>query len=225
MLDASENRYHRASQWLAQQPGWEPLITVIGPCRHEAKPEREPYEALIRAIAYQQLTAKAGNAILRRLCIAFQTEFSAFPSPQQLLDAENEVLRACGFSLRKAQTLRAVAAGALTGLVPSRQDAVSMSDEELIARLTALKGIGRWTVEMLLIYTLERMDIMPLNDFGIIEGLHYLHAPQTRLRPSELKQVSSYYAPYRTIASWYLWRIPQLPDYQVFKNGRVATRK
>lgn len=217
-------QYDAASQWLAEQPGWASLITVIGPCCHEAKPEREPYEAIIRAIAYQQLTAKAGDAILGRLRSTFQADVLGFPHPQQLIDANSDVLRTCGFSARKAETLKAVAAGALSGLVPSRIEAVHMSDDELITRLTSLKGIGRWTVEMLLIYTLERIDIMPLDDFGIVEGLHYLHAPTGKLSKHELRILSHRYTPYRTIASWYLWRISQLPDYKEFKARRVVSR-
>jgi len=222
--DTHEELYNAASQWLVKQPGWAPLIMAIGPCQHEVRPEREPYEAMIRAVAYQQLTAKAGDAILNRLRITFQTEATLFPQPQQLKDVDSEVLRACGFSARKVETLKEIAAGTLTGLVPSREEAVRMGDDELIARLTSLKGVGRWTVEMLLIYTLERMDIMPLDDFGIVEGLHYLHAPTTKLSKHELRNLSSHYAPYRTIACWYLWRIPQLPDYKAFKVSRMVNR-
>lgn len=218
--DRHQELYNAASQWLMKQLGWGPIIMQIGACRHEVRPEREPYEALIRAVAYQQLTAKAGDAILNRLRTTFQTESARFPPPQQLKDVDREVLRACGFSARKVDTLKEIAAGTLTGLVPSREEAVQMGDEELIARLTSLKGVGRWTVEMLLIYTLERMDIMPLDDFGIVEGLHYLHSPIIRLNKQELRALSCHYTPYRTIACWYLWRIPQLPDYKAFKASR-----
>ncbi|MDI6934683.1 DNA-3-methyladenine glycosylase 2 family protein [Pantoea sp. EABMAA-21] len=220
MSEICEASYERASLWLSKQPEWASLITRVGPCGHQAKPEREPYEALIRAIAYQQLTARAGDAILARLRAAFMTEASAFPSPAQLENASPELLRQCGFSTRKVATLQAIAQGARTGLVPGRKEAVMLSDEELVARLTSLKGIGRWTVEMLLIYTLERMDIMPLDDFGIAEGLHFLYAPEGVLSRRELRILSEKCAPYRTVASWYLWRIPQLPGYREFKASR-----
>lgn len=222
--DTHEELYRAASRWLIKQPGWAPLIMAIGPCRHIVRPEREPYEALIRAVAYQQLTAKAGDAILNRLRITFQTNVAQFPTPQQLIDADSEILRTCGFSARKVETLKGIAAGALSGLVPSREEAIHIGDDALIARLTSLKGIGRWTVEMLLIYTLERMDIMPLDDFGVVEGLHYLHSPGIRLKKQELRALSLQYAPYRTIACWYLWRIPQLPDYKAFKAGVMTDR-
>ena len=220
--DTHRELYNTACQWLLQQPGWASIIMAIGPCRHLVHPEREPYEALIRAVAYQQLTAKAGDAILNRLRITFQTEATLFPKPRQLIDVDSEILRTCGFSARKVETLKGIAAGALNGLVPLREEAVCMDDDELIARLTSLKGVGRWTVEMLLIYTLERMDIMPLDDFGVVEGLHYLHSPDLRLSKQALIALSHQYAPYRTIVCWYLWRLPQLSDYQSFKVGRVA---
>ena len=221
IFDTRDALYTHASRTLANQPEWAPLISAIGPCRHEAKPEREPYEALIRAVAYQQLTAKAGDAILNRLRLTLCTTANGFPLPEQLAEADDDNLRACGFSARKIDTLRAVASGALTGLVPSRSEAILMSDDELIARLTSLKGIGRWTVEMLLIYTLERIDIMPLDDFGIVEGLHYLHSPSSSLKKHELRVLSEKCAPYRTIAAWYLWRLPQLPEYKDFRARRI----
>lgn len=222
--ETHQELYNSARQWLMRQPGWAPIIMEIGTCQHEVYPEREPYEALIRAVAHQQLTAKAGDAILNRLRLTLQTEGATFPQPQQLKDADSEVLRACGFSARKVDTLKGISAGTLTGLVPSREEAVRMGDDELIARLTSLKGIGRWTVEMLLIYSLERMDIMPLDDFGIVEGLHYLHSPAIRLNKQQLRDLSYHYAPYRTIVCWYLWRIPQLSDYKEFKASRRANR-
>lgn len=223
-FDTRDTLYQHASAWLAKLPEWAPLITAIGPCLHQARPEREPYEALIRAVAYQQLTAKAGDAILHRLRHHFNTKEGEFPRPQQLKDADGDALRVCGFSARKVATLQAIADGTLTGLVPSRCVAARMSDDELIARLTSLKGIGRWTVEMLLIYTLERVDIMPLDDFGVVEGLHYLHAPETRLSKSEIRMLSEQCAPYRTVAAWYLWRIPLLPDYKKFKADRALLK-
>ncbi|MFZ4832109.1 DNA-3-methyladenine glycosylase family protein [Rouxiella sp. Mn2063] len=222
IFSSREAIYSHACAYLSQHPIWASLITEIGPCKHEAKPEREPYEALIRAIAYQQISAKAGDAILRRLRSAFHTDAISFPLPQQLIDVDLDILRQCGFSARKAETLKAIAQGAMSGQVPSRVAATGYSDEELIAKLTALKGIGRWTVEMLLIYTLERIDIMPLDDFGIQQGLHYLHAPSSKLSKGQLKAFSEICAPYRTIAAWYLWRIPQLPDYLAFKANRAV---
>ena len=119
---------------------------------------------MIRAIAYQQLHAKAGDAILTKFMAVF--DGPAFPFPDRILATDFDSLRACGFSGRKIETIRSIAEGSLSGLVPSRADADGMSDKELISKLVTLKGIGRWTVEMLLIYTLERMDVLPIDDFG-----------------------------------------------------------
>ncbi|WP_409310536.1 DNA-3-methyladenine glycosylase family protein [Pectobacterium sp. B1J-3] len=193
---------------------WANLITQVGICRHQTAPHREPYEALIRAVAHQQLTTRAGDAMIAKL---ITTHGGRFPSAKQLVDCSTETLRQCGFSARKVETLHAISHGALSGLVPSLKQAYEMDDETLINQLSTLKGIGRWTVEIFLIYSLERTDIMPLDDLGIRQGLRYvnnLHSMPNRRTLSELSRPCQ---PYRTIASWYLWRSLELPDYRAFK--------
>jgi len=185
---------------------WAHLIETVGPCSFEAKPAREPYEALIRAVAYQQLHAKAGDAIIARLLNIYG---NTFPSPTQLLATEFDALRTCGFSARKIETIHGIAAGAVSGLVPSRNDAEAMADEDLIERLVTLKGIGRWTVEMLLIFTLARMDILPADDFGVVEGFRRLKKLDVAPKRKEITEIGKAWSPYRTIASWYLWRVPK----------------
>jgi len=185
---------------------WASLIKTVGPCTFEAKPEREPYEALIRAVAYQQLHAKAGNAIIKRLLNIYG---GAFPTPAQLIATEFVVLRACGFSLRKIETIQGIAQGALSGLVPSRLDADTMTDKLLIDQLIKLKGIGQWTVEMLLMFTLARIDILPADDFAIVEGYKRLKKLEVAPKRKEIAQIGMAWSPYRTIASWYLWRVPK----------------
>ncbi|MCS4091950.1 DNA-3-methyladenine glycosylase [Rhizobium sp. BK176] len=144
------------------------MIKLVGPCRHDAKAAREPYQALVRAIAYQQLTDRAGDAIIGRLKGLF--EGRDFPTPEDLIAAEVDPLRACGFSASKIATIKAIAKGTLDGLIPTRDIAATMDDEALIERMTVITGIDRWTVEMLLMYSLERMDILPVDDFGVREG-------------------------------------------------------
>ena len=199
--------YQAATDFLsAIDDDWAALIATVGACTFETRPEREPYQALVRAVAYQQLHGKAGDAILKRF-LAIHDD--AFPTPNQLLATEFDDLRACGFSGRKIETIKGIAKGALTGLVPSRQDADVMPDEELIKRLVTLKGIGRWTVEMLLIFTLERLDVLPADDFGVVQGykrLKHLESAQNRKQMTEIGKV---WSPYKTIASWYLWRVPK----------------
>jgi DNA-3-methyladenine glycosylase II len=186
---------------------WRQLIEQVGPCTHVPKPAREPYEALIRAIAYQQLHAKAGDAILTKFMALLGG--SNFPFPNQILAADLDSLRACGFSGRKIETIHEIASGSLSGLVPDRKHADRMSDEDLISRLVTLKGIGRWTVEMLLIYTLERMDVLPADDFGVREGHRRLKSLPKALSAKEIAREGQRWSPYRTIAAWYLWRVPR----------------
>jgi len=204
---ASTSSLQKASQYLAGLDGdWAHLVETIGPCTLTVKPEREPYEALIRAVAYQQLHAKAGDAIISRLLNLYN---DTFPLPQQLLATEFDALRACGFSARKIETLYGIANGALSGVVPTRDDADTMDNETLITRLVSLKGIGRWTVEMLLIFTLEREDVLPVDDFGIAEGYKRLKKLDVAPKPKALAELGKAWSPYRTVASWYLWRVPK----------------
>lgn len=185
---------------------WARLIETVGECQFEPKPAREPYEALIRAVAYQQLHAKAGDAIIKRLLNIYG---DAFPAPSQLLATDFVNLRACGFSARKIETIQGIAEGAISGLVPTRTEAASMADEDLILRLVTLKGIGRWTVEMLLMFTMARMDVLPADDFGVVQGYKRLKKLKVAPTRKEITEIGKTWSPYRTIASWYLWRVPK----------------
>lgn len=200
------SQYQQATQFLsAIDTDWAALINSVGACELALKPEREPYEALIRAVAYQQLNTKAGDAILGKLI----QHFGRFPTPQQLITAEFNDLRAVGFSGRKIETLKSIAAGTLSGVVPSRATADTMSDETLIEQLITLKGIGQWTVEMMLIFTLARMDILAANDFGILNGYKRLKKLDTAPTRKQMALIGNAWSPYRTVASWYLWRVPK----------------
>jgi DNA-3-methyladenine glycosylase II len=185
---------------------WARLVDLIGPCRHDPKAAREPYEALVRAIAYQQLTAKAGDAMIDRLKALTGT---SFPAPAEIVALDPGELRACGFSAAKAATIQAIAQGARDGLVPTRAVADRMDDEALIARLVTIKGVGRWTVEMLLMYSLERPDVLPADDFGVREGYRVLKSLPDQPKPWALRELAQVWSPYRTVAAWYLWRIPR----------------
>jgi DNA-3-methyladenine glycosylase II len=209
------SRYDQSVAFLAgHDADWARLIAWVGPCRHDPKAAREPCEALVRAIAYQQLTAKAGDAIIGRLKALF--EGRDFPTPEDLLATGFDPLRACGFSAGKIATIQAIAQGALDGLVPSRNLAATMDDEALIERMVAIKGIGRWTVEMLLMYSLERMDVLPVDDFGVREGYRVLKSLPEQPKPKQLRAIAQAWSPHRTVAAWYLWRVPR-------ERGNVLT--
>ncbi|MGQ0443157.1 MAG: DNA-3-methyladenine glycosylase family protein [Methylophilaceae bacterium] len=202
----SINPYYQASQFLTKlDTDWAHLIETVGPCTFKTDSD-EPYAALISAVAYQQLHPKAGNAILARLLNLYTKRF---PSPSQILATEFDALRACGFSSRKIETIYGIAHGAQSGLVPDRNTAEAISDIALIERLIALKGIGRWSVEMLLMFTLGRMDILPADDFGICEGYKRLKKLTVAPKRKEMAELSMAWSPHRTVASWYLWRVPR----------------
>ncbi|MBF8740125.1 DNA-3-methyladenine glycosylase family protein [Pseudomonas guariconensis] len=203
--DLSPSAYRQATDFLAAlDPDWARHIAAIGPCQHSAVPEREPFEALVRAVAYQQLHARAAEAILARLLALYPG--AAFPSPEQLLATPPEVLRGCGFSASKLATVQGIAQARLDGIVPSREQALALHDDVLIERLVSLRGVGRWTVEMLLIYCLERSDILPVDDFGVREGYRRLKGMDKAPTPAQMRSLGGGWSPYRTVASWYLWR-------------------
>jgi DNA-3-methyladenine glycosylase II len=208
-LSLEQGPFHAATLYLASlDADWRQLVRQVGVCTHLPKPAREPYEALIRAIAYQQLHAKAGDAILTKFMALFGD--SKFPSPDQILAMDFESFRTCGFSGRKIETIRDIASGALSSLVPSRKAADKMSDEDLISRLVTLKGIGRWTVEMFLIYTLERMDVLPADDFGVREGHRRMRSLSKALSAKEIAREGQRWSPYPRGLSLGLARIRDL---------------
>ena len=170
--------------------------------------EQSPYEALMRAIAHQQLHGRAARAIQARFTALYPD--AAFPAPAQVLATGDAVLRACGFSAGKVACLREISARALDGTVPTRRAAQRLSDAALIERLTQIRGVGRWTVEMLLIFTLGRPDVLPVDDFGVREGYRALHGLDTQPRPRALAGIGEVWAPYRSYAAWYLWRAADL---------------
>lgn len=183
---------------------WAALIERVGPCRLRLRPERELHAALIRAVAYQQLHGRAAQAIMGRFLALYPG--IDFPDPASVLATEAEVMRGCGFSAAKITAIRGIAEQAHNGVVPSRAEAEKLTDDELIERLVTLRGVGRWTVEMLLIFTLGRPDVLPVDDFGVREGWRLLKRLPAQPKPRELAAIGEAFAPYRSVAAWYLWR-------------------
>lgn len=193
-----------AMRHLSADPAFAALIRRIGPPRLEIETARQPYESLVRAIAHQQLHGTAARAILAR----FQDLFGGteFPTPDVVLALPEEALRGCGFSGAKIAAIRDICAHARTGVIPSRRAAARLSDDALIERLVVIRGVGRWTVEMMLIFTLGRPDVLPVDDFGVREGYRVLRGLDAQPKPRELRVAGEAWAPFRSFATWYLYR-------------------
>ena len=181
------------------------LIARVGPCRLRVEGLASPFAALVESIVYQQLTGKAAATIFARVCALFPRA-QAGPTPAHILRASDAELRGAGLSRAKLLALRDLAQRAAAGDIPTLAEAQAMDDAALIERLTAVRGIGRWTVEMLLIFRLGRPDVLPADDYGIRKG--FAIACNTGELPSRqaLEQHGRRWQPYRTVASWYLWR-------------------
>jgi DNA-3-methyladenine glycosylase II len=179
------------------------FIARFGPVTLDAPAHREPYHALLSAVAHQQLHARAATAILGRLKALTG---DALPAPSALLALSDVALRSCGFSAAKAAAIRDIATKAAEGVIPSRAQARRLSDAELIARLTTIRGVGQWTVEMFLVFTLRRPDVFPVDDFGVREGYRILHGLDAQPKPKPFALLGQAYAPYRSTAALYLWR-------------------
>lgn len=195
----------RATRHLSEvSPELRKWIGTCGACELQIAWEQSLYEALVRAIAHQQLHGRAAATILGRLQAGFRG--NTFPTPRQLARASTEKLRGMGFSAAKVTAIQGVAMAAERGDIPTRAEAASWPDDELAVRLMQLKGVGPWTVDMLLIFTLGRLDVMPTGDFGVQSGLkHLLNLPKLPGK-SEFTEHTSSWRPYRSIAAWYLWR-------------------
>jgi DNA-3-methyladenine glycosylase II len=190
------------------------VIRQVGP--FTLKPaRRQPYEALVRAIAHQQVHGRAAEAILGRF-IALCPE-PGFPTPESVLALTPEAMRGAGLSANKVLAIRDIAEKAALGVIPDRAAARRLSDDALIERLVALRGVGRWTVEMLLIFTLGRADILPVDDFGVREGYRVAAGLPEQPKPKLLAEIGEAWAPYRTTAAWYLWRAADLAKEGSFK--------
>ncbi|NLI26803.1 MAG: DNA-3-methyladenine glycosylase 2 family protein [Acetobacter sp.] len=174
-----------------------------GPCTLTGNDGLEPFDALVRAIVYQQLAGRAADAIYGRL---MQLEGGIASSPSALAAAPFDLLRGCGLSASKIAALQGIAQARIDGIIPDSAEAEHLSNEEIVTRLIPLRGIGRWTAEMLLMFSLGRPDVMPVDDFGVREGWRILHDAEKQLRPKELASATACLAPWRSFAAWYLWQ-------------------
>ena len=172
----------------------------VGPFRL-AVPRIDHFNALVESILYQQLAGAAAAAIYR----GFIALFDGHPSPEQLLAASDEALRTAGVSRNKALSMRDLATKVLDGTVPL--EAIQrLKDEDIIQRLITVRGIGRWTAEMFLIFQLRRLNVWPVDDYGVRKGYAMLYGLTELPKPKELSVLGERFRPYRTVAAWYCWR-------------------
>jgi len=183
------------------------LIRAAGPCELKAR-RGSPYESLLSAIAHQQLTGKVAATILGRFRALYAE--GRYPTPEELLATHDDRLREAGFSRAKVAALKDIAARTLDGTIPPRRGLSRLPDERIIERLVAVRGVGRWTVEMFLMFTLGRPDVLPVDDYGVRSGFRIAYGLDQPPRPRDLAEFGLRWAPYRSSAAWYLWRAVDL---------------
>lgn len=178
------------------------LMDQAGPYRPRILAGGNPFQVLLRAIVYQQLSGRAAGTIHRRLLELFPGEVDA----NALLERDEEQLRAAGLSRAKVAAVRDLAGRVIDGTVPDTATLRSLSDEEVVQRLTAVRGVGRWTVEMLLLFFLGRPDVLPVQDLGVRKGFQITYGLDALPAPREITRYAECWRPYRSVASWYMWR-------------------
>jgi DNA-3-methyladenine glycosylase II len=179
------------------------LIHEHGFCDLVPEKRRPPFQSLVMAVAHQQLNGTAANTILTRFKKLFPGR--KFPRPEDLAGVTDAQIRACGFSFAKIKSIRDIAEKTLSGVIPSSRQIVKLSDDEIVARLTEVRGVGRWTVEMLLIFQLGRQDVLPADDFGVRTGFRRAYKRREMPTVKELLAHGEIWRPYRTTAAWFLW--------------------
>ena len=175
------------------------LILEHGKCDLTPKTRRPPFQSLVMAVAHQQLHGTAANNILARFKKLFPAR--TFPRAEDVASVTDRQLRACGFSFAKIASIRYIAAKTIDGVVPTSRQIAKLSDDEIIERLTEVRGVGRWTVEMLLIFQLGRPDVLPADDFGVRNGFRHAYRKRNLPAVKELLAFGERWRPYRTTAA------------------------
>lgn len=194
------------------------LIERVGETQLALDECDSPYESLLEAIAYQSISGKAAATIYARVKALGSN--GACPTPQQILRARKSALRKAGLSHAKIAAVKDLAQKTIDGIVPTLAEAQKMSDAELIERLISVRGIGAWTVEMFLIFRLGRPDVLPIHDYGVQKGFALTYGKRAIPKPKELAKFGERWRPYRTLASWYMWRAVHLAG----KDARKITK-
>ena len=183
------------------------------------------FESLLEAITHQSIAGKAAQAVFSRV-VALGSN-GRCPTPGELLRVRKPALRNAGLSNAKVAAVRDLAQKTIEGVVPTIEQAAAMSDQELVERLVSVRGIGAWTVEMFLIFRLGRPDVLPIHDYGVQKGFAITYRKKSIPKPRELAEFGERWRPYRTVASWYMWRAVQLAGKAArdIKNPRPAPKK
>jgi DNA-3-methyladenine glycosylase II len=184
------------------------LIKKVGPCTMKIRARRTPFVALVSAVTYQQLNGTAAETILKRFIALYPGK--RFPTPEAVLATPDELMRSAGLSRAKAAAIKDIAAKTVEGIVPGSREILKLSNEEIIERLTSVRGVGPWTVEMLLMFTLGRLDVLPSTDYGVRKGFAVTFGWKDLPTPKELLEYGERWRPHRSTAAWYLWRALEL---------------
>ncbi len=179
-------------------------IDRIGPLQLPVPPVREPYVALLESIAHQQLAGAAARAIWARVIGLFE---DGVPCPKRLAEMSEADLRSAGLSRSKALAMKDICVRVNAGKIPTTALIAQMSDADIYAQLMEARGVGAWTVDMLMIFTLRRPDVMPVTDYGVRKGFQVLYRKRALPTPKQLLKFSEKWRPYRSVAALYLWQI------------------
>ena len=194
------------------------LIAEAPPFQIDVADAQSPYEVLLESIVYQSISGKAAATIFGRIR-ALGTDGRP-PSPEQMLKLPAPKLRKAGLSGAKVLAMKDLAKKSLAGIVPTHEEALKLSDEELVERLVSVRGIGAWTVEMFLIFRLGRPNVLPIHDLGVKKGWSVAYGKKHMPKPKELLKFGERWRPYRTVASWYMWRAFERAGYKVTNKIR-----
>lgn len=181
------------------------VIARVGPCEIAPEPGFDPFNALVRSICHQQLHGKAAETIHGRVLAKFGDGKHA--DVKKLYRARMTSMRSCGLSEAKSLAIKDLANKCLDGTVPTFEELIELSDDDAVSRIVKVRGIGRWTVEMMLMFRMGRMDVFPVDDFGVRKGFTMLRKLKEPITAKALMPHGELWKPYRTVASWYLWRV------------------
>ena len=197
--------YKEASDFLSKiDSDWKNLVKRKGPCNIKISNNLEPYQSLIKSVIFQQLHPKAGNAILERFLEIFNDKF---PTDKFILKESPIKIKSCGLSKNKLSTILLIASLNINKKLPTSNEITKMTDNEIIKLFSSIKGIGEWTVQMILIFNLGRLDIIPQNDLAIRKNYQKFKQLNTIISPKDIIDISKVWRPYRSIAAWYLWHL------------------